>query len=204
MTPIVRHRYSFSMALLGLAACASAPTSLMIDTDPQGADVECPQIGYLGTTPLEWKLTDKDLDKLASGGEVVMNVNISKRGFVTVPVPLRFAMEATHSVKKILEPRLAEVAITSEPDGVGVFQLILDDKTGKNPALFKADPLGFARVHPDKVTQRFLGSTPTSYRYDPDHPLNNNEPLLFTKSGYKDQVALFKEREARLHRIMQK
>jgi hypothetical protein len=191
--------------LVGLVACASAPTTLRVDTDPQGADVESPQIGFLGTTPLVWKFTGADLAKVAPAGNLGMSLDITKRGYVTISgLRLSFEKGTTHNVKKILDARLSEVAITSDPGGVAVFQLVMNKGTmGTFKATAANKQVDWVRKNPMKVTQRFLGATPTAYQYDPDNKLENNEPLLFTKTGFVDQIVYFKVSQERLHGIMQ-
>jgi len=198
-----------SAAILScLTACATAPTSLRVDTDPPGADVESPEIGYLGTTPLVWKFTKADLKKVGRKGSVNMALDITKRGYVTVKtLPLSFSLGTNHTVKKILGVRLSEVAITSDPDGVAVFQIKFATPAARTA--FYATSAGQGQIdwiknNPTIVTQRFLGATPTSYQYDPDNQLEDNEPLLFTKTGFEDQILYFKVSQERIHGIMQK
>ena len=54
---------SFCVLILPcLVACGGGKiTSLRVDSDPEGADVEETTLGYLGTTPLPLKLSKKDL-----------------------------------------------------------------------------------------------------------------------------------------------
>jgi hypothetical protein len=204
-----------------LVACGGATkvTSIRIDSDPAGADVEEAVLGYIGTTPLPFKITSKDLKKLGANNRVSVNLVISKKGYVSVKAPATWETGTHHVIKKTLQERLSQTEITSDPVGVGVFLLVLDDTASNaHKTAFKADPLTFyngapagpggipaaLRGKPEMVTQRFLGSTPTSYIYDPENELQNNDPLLFQKEGYGDQIVLFKVSQRRIHRIMKK
>jgi len=200
-----------------LVGCETIPTTLRVDSDPAGADVNDSKLNFIGTTPLPLKLTKKDLKALGAGSRVSMKLTLSKRGYVSVTVPVTWETGTHRIVKQNLQERLDQVEITTEPVGVGIFLLVLDaSASAADQTAFKADPLTFYKGapagpgtaalpgHPQSVTQRFLGSTPTSYIYDPDNALENNDPLLFQKEGYQDQIVLFKVAQLRVHRIMKK
>jgi hypothetical protein len=59
-----------------------------------------------------------------------------------------------------------------------------------------------AKSYPRHVTRRMLGTTPFTYRYDPNNPIGHNDPLLFQKAGFEDHQSHFKAAEPRLHCVM--
>ena len=188
---------------VSLSGCL-APTILKIDTDPQGADVESAQLGYLGTTPIEKTFSGADMQKVGVAGTVSVDLKLSKRNYVSIDLrQVSFAEGTIFPLKKTLEPRLELVEIETEPAGASVFQLILDKEAPPAVAtLFTNDPLKASEDHPRWVTQRFIGPAPTTYKYDSEHPLEHNDPLLFLMAGYHPVVAYFKANQGKLRQVM--
>lgn len=107
----------------------------------------------------------------------------------------------THFVR--LEKRSEVVRITTEPEGVGVFELTVDVEAG--PAvrmLFDSSPMKALKQHPKWITRHYIGNTPLEVAYDPANPLDHNDVLLFKKAGYHAELGYFKEREDRIHVVM--
>jgi hypothetical protein len=195
---------SLLVGSLSAALAACAPTILRIDTDPQGADVESSSLGYLGTTPIEKTFSDADIDKVGVGGNVYVNLKITKRDYVSIDLrQVSFEESTTFHVKKTLEQRIEQIEVTSEPEGVTVFQLQLDkDSPPQVVSLFDKDPMKAIADFPRWVTQRFIGMTTTSIRYDSENALEHNDPLLFQKAGYHPAIVYFKATQPRLHQVM--
>lgn len=194
------------LLVVGLAVGCAKPTLLKVVSDPAGASVEIAEGGAVGKTPMDYLLTQRDLQALerSHGGErVEVPVRLSMRSYLTdleiVDVPVGGVY--THFVK--LEPRSEFVAITSEPEGVGVFELIVDDQaTDAVRSVFDSDPMTALESHAKWITRHFIGTTPIRYRVDSDHPLDQNDVLLFQKAGFRSELAYYKERETRVHMIM--
>jgi hypothetical protein len=203
MTATVFTRSILVVSLVAaLSACA--PTILRIDTDPQGADVESSALGYLGTTPFEKTFSDADIAKVGVGGNVYVDLKISKRDYVTIDLrSVSFEESSTFHLKKTLESRIEQIEVTSEPDGVTVYQLIIEkDAPASAKTAFDKDPMAALAAHPRWVTQRFIGMTSTAIRYDAENPLEHNDPLLFEKAGYHPVIVYFKATQPRLHTVM--
>jgi len=191
----------FSIAvvvLIGVTGCAS-PSKLVLHTDPVGADVQEAKLGFLGQSPLTREFSTKELQRLSV--PMTLNLEISKKGYIpekmTVSLP---ADGGEYQVKRQLLERLSYIDITSEPDGVAVFLEFIPTQTYQ-----QADPSAREKMRDaqkNDVVKRFLGNTPIRYQDDPEHPLEEGDYLIFKKAGYKDNEALFRLKEKRLHLVM--
>lgn len=189
------------LAFMGITGCGSTPSTIVLQTDPTGADVQEETLGLLGQSPLTRTFTEDELKRLRVN--MTLNLEISKRGFITerVTVSLPRGGEVYQMKQQLLESH-EFIDITSDPDGVAVFLQFIEGPlfNSANSAARKTMML----AEPNKVVKRFLGNTPIRYKDDPAQPLKEDDYLVFEKEGYKSHDALFKAKEKRLHIVMQK
>jgi hypothetical protein len=190
----------------GLAVGCAKPTLLKVVSDPPGAEVEIGGVGMVGKTPLDYPISRREVQALnkSHGGErIALPVTLTMRSFLTERELVRMKVGSVYTHFVRLEPRNESVSITSEPEGVGVFELNVDEEAGSAVRmLFDSDPMGALEKHAKWITRHFIGSTPIRYQYDAEHPLDQNDVLLFQKAGYHSQLSYVKERESRIHVIM--
>lgn len=186
-----------ALAVLGITGCASP--SLYLASDPAGADVSDARLGYLGQTPLTRKFSRKEWKKWMSPS-YTLNLEISKKGYVDEKMGVVLIPHKEIRLKRNLFERFEYIDITSEPDGVAVFLEFIDSDAYRKATPAMREKMRFENKH--DITKRFLGNTPIRYHDNPSDPLENGDFLTLKKAGYKDSEALFRDKEKRLHIVM--
>ncbi|MGH0034957.1 MAG: hypothetical protein ACQGVK_08005 [Myxococcota bacterium] len=187
-----------------LVGCAK-PTRLKVVSDPPGARVEIGGLGAIGKTPLRHTFTRRELANLdkTHGKRVNLPISLSMPAYLTDRTRVRVELGDAYTHFVQLEPRAETVSITTDPEGVGVYELTVDAEAA--PAvhmLFDANPMEALEKHGKWITRHYIGATPVQYEYDPRHPLDQNDVLLFQKAGFQTELGYFKEREERIHVVM--